>query len=199
VLLHEIAHWLVDVPGKKVEPHGQIWQDKFRELMQPIMVSEIFSESQLQILQHETRAGHTGACFSPRLKRLLDPNAQDEGLPELLDLPHGAYFYHDNRPFLLLQKRRSRAVCLELIEGRNLLVNMRSIVKPLQAHEIQELDNLKSSFQKLGTLKKNQSFIYLKQPYILLGPGPNGQTVSFRKPRGRIVYSLSAEALVKVG
>jgi len=198
VLLHEIAHWLVDEVGVKIEPHGKLWQDKFRELLQPVLLPEIFSESQLESLFEEIQESHTGACFTPRLRRLLDPKAEQSHMKELGSLSVGSFLYLSNKPFLLHQKRRSRALCLDLIDGRSLLINMESLVsEPLPEQEV-ELAQLASAFRPLGSLAKNQKFVYMNQPYILLGASPVGKGISFKKPYGKVVYSLHAEALVKV-
>lgn len=198
VFLHEVAHWLHDLPGSKELPHGPEWQGTFRRLLEPALTTDNFSPSQLEALKMEISHLHTGACFTPRLRQILDPDQRLDGLPELGQIKEGALFFHGKHPFVLLEKRRTRAICLELNEGRNLLVLMTTRVRLPDEHEHMVLWKLADKYRPLNTLQKNQQFVFLKQTYILLGPSPDGKTMSFKKPRGRVVYALPNEALVQV-
>jgi len=196
VLLHEIAHWLVDEIGKKTIPHGLKWQAKFRELMLPVLTDKLFNEEQLEALQLEIQVGNTGACFSPSLKRLLEPVAIAEGHLEIKDLKKGAFFYHSEQSFFLLEKRRTRALCLDLSKGRNVLINMECIVRRPSLLEEQILKEQKSAYSMLATLELGTQFQFGDVTYVITAQA-NSQAVIVRKLRGKTTYKINGAVWVK--
>lgn len=196
VLLHEIAHWLVDEIGKKTIPHGLKWQAKFRELMLPILTNELFNEEQLQALQLEIQVGNTGACFTPALKRLLEPVVIADGHLEIKDLKAGAFFFHVSTPLYLLQKRRTRALCLDLEIGRNVLINMECLVRRPSLLEEQILKEQKSAYSMLATLELGTQFQFGDVTYVITAQA-NSQAVIVRKLRGKTTYKINGAVWVK--
>ncbi|NCX96767.1 MAG: hypothetical protein EBX41_10285, partial [Chitinophagia bacterium] len=160
VLLHEIAHWLVaNSPQRNSSPHGTYWQEKFKQLMEPVLTLDNFSARQLEHLNKELYGERTSACFSSGLLHALrhtDDEAAAASTLEIKALELGTIFIHNGNPFQLIEKRRTRALCLQLFEGRNLLVQLSARVSLPDHSDLLRLHKLSLAYQPLETVPKGK-------------------------------------------
>ena len=83
--LHEVAHLLVRKKFKRgIKPHGKEWQSHFRELMQPMLLENIFQAEVAKALWQHISAPKATSCADPILHKLLMQNDQDENISGFL-------------------------------------------------------------------------------------------------------------------
>lgn len=203
VFLHEIAHWLVaNSPKRREAPHGIAWQDTFKQLVEPVLSTANFSKRQLTTLTNELYGERTSACFSADLLhhlRYTDEEFEEKDGITLKSLLTGTIFIHNQKPFQLIEKRRTRALCLQLFEGRNLLVQLSARVAMPEHSDLVRLHKLSLQYVNLATLTTGQLFQYLDETFQVLGPDANKTgLIQIRKPQSKSVFTLSEIVLVKV-
>jgi len=203
VFLHEIAHWLVaNSPKRREAPHGNAWQETFKKLVQPVLTIHNFSKRQLTTLSNELYGERTSACFSADLLhhlRYTDEEFEEKGGISLKSLITGTIFIHNQKPFLIIEKRRTRALCLQLFEGRNLLVQLSARVEMPEHSDLLRLHKLSLQYVKLATLTTGNPFQYLGETFLVIGPDANKPgLIQIRKPMSKSVFTLSEIVLVKV-
>jgi SprT protein len=203
VFLHEIAHWLVaNSPKRQESPHGIAWQETFKRLVEPVLNIDNFSKRQLTTLTNELYGERTSACFSADLLhhlRYTDEEFEETGTIALKSLVIGTIFIHNQKPFQIIEKRRTRALCLQLFEGRNLLVQLSAQVAMPEHSDLLRLHKLSLQYVTLATLNTGELFQYLGETFQVIGPdtSKNG-LVKIRKPHNKSIFTLSEIVLVKV-
>ena len=203
VFLHEIAHWLVaNSPKRSEAPHGTAWQDTFKQLVEPVLNSANFSKRQLSTLTNELYGERTSACFSADLLhhlRYTDEEFEESSTIALKSLVIGTIFIHNQKPFQLIEKRRTRALCLQLFEGRNLLVQLSARVAMPEHSDLLRLHKLSLQYVTLATLNIGELFQYLGETFQVIGPETSKSgLVKIRKPHSKSIFTLSEIVLVKV-
>jgi len=201
VLLHEIAHWLVaNSPQRKSPPHGTYWQQTFKLLMEPVLTPDNFSARQLEHLNQELYGERTSACFSAGLLHALrfsDEEAEEASSVEIKALDLGTIFIHNGNPFQLIEKRRTRALCLQLLEGRNLLVQLSARVALPEHQDLLRLHKLSLAYQPLETVPKGNLFHYLGETFQNLGSDEKSGLNKIRKPKSTGIFTLNKQVLVR--
>ncbi len=127
--IHEIAHLVAFKKyGAKVLPHGKEWKHEFRVLFHPLLNETIIPRDAVATLQKYLKNPKASSCsehglFDADHKVQLKSN---EALVE--DLKKDQLFSLKKRSFKLLENRRTRALCLDIHNGRKYLVPLKSVV-----------------------------------------------------------------------
>ena len=126
VLLHELAHLVVWENYKsKVKAHGDEWKQAYRKLYADF--SFCFPEEvKLIIMKHFDNLKAT-TCNDPFLTKHLMHRDKEEVLM-LNDLEPGDLFETNGRSFEMINKRRTRYLCKDMMNKRNYLVAGSAIV-----------------------------------------------------------------------
>lgn len=129
--VHEVAHRRVHKHRSQQKPHGPEWKHKFRELMLPLLNPEVFPDDVLRVLARHMRNPKASTSGDPSLVKALA--AYDKGSVDVFileDLPLGDEFTFRKRSFRKLEKKRTRALCLDLKNGKKYLIPEMAEVEP---------------------------------------------------------------------
>jgi SprT protein len=141
-LVHEMAHhevwkqYLASQPAgmlsfmhrprrqTRPKPHGNEWQQNFRELIDPLMNTAVFPADVLYMLENYFRNLKLSAKFGQDLARILKRYDQADGREFVESLPFDAVFsLPDGRTFRRKEKLRKRYRCICLSNNRVYLFN----------------------------------------------------------------------------
>ena len=120
--IHEVAHYDVyqQYGSRRVQPHGQEWQNQFTILLQPFMTEAIFPKDILTALQkhlHHIKASSTADLKLQRVLKNYDKHP--ETISTVESLPAGARFVLKNGlVFQKGEKQRTRYKCYCESNGR---------------------------------------------------------------------------------
>lgn len=121
--IHEVAHLEVHHHFRRAEAHGEEWKNSFRNLLLPMMTSEIFPEELLKGL-HRHMVNPKASTFSDSemtsLFRSFDKHQHTITL--LSQVAEGTVFGLHGRWFKKGKIRRTRVLCRELNTKKNYLV-----------------------------------------------------------------------------
>jgi hypothetical protein len=132
--VHEVAHLLTQQQfsnwpaGKRkpvFRPHGPEWKAHFRNLMQPLLNTEVFPLTLRTALQRHMINPAASSGADPALVsafRAFDAVRTDNKVL-LADLPYGNTFHLNGRTFVKESSRRTRALCLDLKSKRKYTVS----------------------------------------------------------------------------
>ena len=130
VLLHEFAHLYVWNNHKhKVKAHGKEWKAHYKSLYDefsfcfPIEIKEVIN-THFKNLKATT-------CNDPYLTKHLMHMDSDEEILLLHDLSPGELFETSGRSFQMLNKRRTRFLCQDVLNKKNYLVSGSALVTRL--------------------------------------------------------------------
>ena len=127
--VHEVAHRAVHHCRQK--PHGIYWQMKFRNLMSPLLKPAVFPEDVLEVLTRHMRNPKASTAADPALARILSRyDSEGSNLPTLAEVAVGGEFVFRERAFKKLEKKRTRAVCLDISNRKKYLISEVAEVKP---------------------------------------------------------------------
>ena len=51
-LIHELAHYFVTIKYYKAKPHGKLWKNKFKQLLNPLLDKSVFPNDLLKCLSN---------------------------------------------------------------------------------------------------------------------------------------------------
>lgn len=123
--IHEVAHVCTYRRHKsKVKPHGPEWQQNFRQLAAPLLNSDIFPADILKpfIAYLQNPAASTSG-YTPLTMALRKHDGEQPDSHKLLSqLETGTKFVFKDRTFIKVGKKRTRALCQDLCNGRNYLI-----------------------------------------------------------------------------
>ena len=130
-LVHEIAHYQTHKTYGHVKPHGVEWKRTFKELMLPFITPEIYP---LDILPHLAKyllnaKASTDSDHNLALALKQQTNNSDKNY--IFELKIGMEFELKKRRFVLLEKKRTRSVCIDKNSQKKYLINLNSEVNPL--------------------------------------------------------------------
>ena len=133
--VHEVAHAAVHahqrklIRPRKLTPHGPVWQNTFRELMQPILNEAVFSKAVLTpLVAYLQKPAATTAGCSALMNALRLTAPQPDHRPTVGDLPDGAVFGLAKKTLVKGTLRRTRFVCKEVSTGELYLVSAQAYV-----------------------------------------------------------------------
>ena len=144
-LVHEMAHHLV--PGKvagnkfigsfrrkkRPKPHGPEWQSRYRKLMEPLLIEEIFPPDVLASMEQYLENPKASTAGDMKLFRVLKKYDSPDGTEFIENLPFDAAFQLRNGlTFHKKEKIRKRYRCVCINNGRNYLFNPMSQVYRLE-------------------------------------------------------------------
>lgn len=121
--LHEIAHLLAfQKYGSRIQPHGTEWKNEFKKLTLPVLRPEIFPDNVIRAFSAYMINPKASSCSDPRLLKALKVHDPNPGT-FLSDLKRGELFDFQGRIFQVLDKKRTRYVCLEKKSQKKYLIS----------------------------------------------------------------------------
>ena len=121
--VHEVAHRVAHNPRSGQKPHGPEWKAQFREFMLPLLNPTIFPDDLLRALARHMRNPKASTAGDPALVKVLAQYGPEGDVAlTLADLEPGEEFNFRRRGFRKLQKKRTRAVCLNLSNRKRYLI-----------------------------------------------------------------------------
>jgi len=122
--VHEVAHLRVHQQyGHKAEAHGEEWKNSFRELLQPVMTTEIFPDKILRGLKRHMVNPKASTFSDPEMTELLRSVDSKWSRATLLsEIPEGSLFGLHGKWFRKGSLQRTRVLCLEIKTKRKFLV-----------------------------------------------------------------------------
>lgn len=122
--VHEVAHRRAHNPKRRLKPHGPQWKNEFKRLLLPVMNDAVFPDEILRPLAKHMKNPKASTANDHVLFSALA--SYDKKGPEmrLIDMAVGEQFSFKKRSFKLIEKKRTRALCLDLANGKRYLIPM---------------------------------------------------------------------------
>lgn len=119
--VHEIAHLITYKDfGVGIKPHGKEWKHTYRKIMLPFLISEIFPQELLKILQLHFRNPKASSDTDTKLTLELNKFDPENKKNYIFELEDGSVFeIHNGRRFIRGKKRTKRYECRE-VNGKRL-------------------------------------------------------------------------------
>lgn len=130
-LTHEIAHLKVwNAHARKASPHGIEWKTVFGEMLQELAIYQTWPEAYLAaILRHANRP-KSSVGADPDLQKVILRLDHNSEVFLLQDVLNGSNFIFKGRAFKRLEKRRTRALVLEISSGMKYTIPLVAQVEP---------------------------------------------------------------------
>lgn len=124
-LTHEFAHLLVWLQHKhKVKAHGIEWKTEFSNLMEVLLVKNVFPEHLKKVLEIHMKNPAASSAKDINLINELKKYDAPSNLTTLAEINEGAIFTLNNkRTFVRGKKRRTRYICKELSSKKEYLIH----------------------------------------------------------------------------
>lgn len=124
-LVHEIAHLHVYYQYKNAKPHGKEWKQCFKYLMLPFLNPSVFDDNLLRHLAKHFKNPKATTDSDIELSIALKEknNIKDINKCFIFDLEPESLFQLNNRVFKVLNKKRTRFLCLEIKTKNKFLIN----------------------------------------------------------------------------
>ena len=122
--VHEVAHHRVYDPKVKKKPHGPEWKSQFKKLMLPLLHTDIFPDHILRPLARHMKNPKASTVNDLALFTVLNSYDLPIDQKRLNDLAIGDQFIFKTRSFELLEKKRTRALCIDLNNQKKYLIPM---------------------------------------------------------------------------
>lgn len=127
-LIHEIAHHVTYDKYKRVKPHGKEWKLNFKLLMVPFVNPDIYPNT---ILPHLAQylinpKASTDSDVKLSLAMKLEERHSDKNF--IFELSSGDVFLLKKRKFQIIEKKRTRFVCLDIDNQKKYLINQNAEV-----------------------------------------------------------------------
>jgi hypothetical protein len=152
--VHEVAHRVVHKPRSRQLPHGDEWKGKFRELMLPLLNTDIFPDDVLRVLAKHMKNPKASTSADHRLVKVLAQYDESTAPVFTLDeVPLEAEFLLRKRKFKKLEVKRTRALCLDMKNGKRYLIPQIAQVEFNQT----EKKRVPIAIQKVEVVKKKVS------------------------------------------
>ncbi len=122
--LHEVAHLVAFKKyGRSIQPHGKEWKQSFIEVTRPMLTEEVFPESVLAALMSYFKNPRASSCSDPILYQILKGFDTPKGTVLLKEIQIGESFLFNKKEFVKLEKKRTRAVCEEVVTHQKYLIS----------------------------------------------------------------------------
>ena len=122
-LVHEIAHHVTFQKYGSVKPHGKEWKLTFKNLMLPFVHPNIYPNEILPYLAKYLINPKASTDSDHNLSLALKIENRDSDKNYIFELPLGSYFLLKDRTFQLLEKKRTRYLCLEKTSQKKYLIS----------------------------------------------------------------------------
>lgn len=122
--LHEVAHVVTYRQFKSsCKPHGREWQENFKRLAIPVLHPKVFPPDILDAFHKylKSPAASTSGC-APLTMALRHYDQGEDNQLLLGAVGTGCKFIFKDRTFIKIGKKRTRALCKDLGNGRNYLI-----------------------------------------------------------------------------
>lgn len=190
--VHEVAHLVTfnEYRGK-VQPHGPEWKHHFRELMQPLLVEEVYPQPILGVLARHMVNPKASSHADPALVKVMYPELQSNAEGSLLQsLSVGDGFIFRNQPYRVLEHRRTRTLVTHQHTGRNYLISQQVLVSDISENKG------KDTHMPLGHLKPGAHFRYQNEEFTLVKHRRSKSLIQLRGSKHQ--YLLVMKAVVEV-
>lgn len=128
--IHEVAHLVVYNDYKnRVSPHGGEWKSAFKQLMLPMLRSDVFPDDILRVLARHMKNPKASSYSDPKLISALSSYDKDQNGILLSQVKTNEQFIFNKRQFTKLELRRTRVVCKEEKTGRKYLISQTAKVE----------------------------------------------------------------------
>ena len=123
ILIHEFAHFNVYKKNIRTSPHGTIWKNEFKKLLQPILDKNIFPNGLQILIQSHMKNPKSSFSYDSPLEIELNKYDNDyKNYTYLEDIDIGNIFrYNNDKLYKKIEKRRKRYLCIENDSGRKYL------------------------------------------------------------------------------
>lgn len=125
--LHEVAHLEVQVKfGNNVSPHGNEWKLCFTRLLDMALRMKVFpSDVHHEVLRYSQNPKASTVADQKLYIILKKYNASNESGEQLIlaDILEGENFIFRNNTYKKIEKRRTRATCIQLDTGRKYYIS----------------------------------------------------------------------------
>ncbi len=131
--LHEFAHLGCYLKhGNKVLPHGKEWKAIYSQLLKKFLKEEVFPEKLVPAVKKHLTRPSASSCTDPELLRTL---ALFDHTPKLFlsQVPLNSHFSLHDRSYKVLEKRRTRYLCLRLDDRKKYLVSGNAVIEQVEA------------------------------------------------------------------
>jgi hypothetical protein len=122
-LIHELAHYFVTLEFKNSKPHGNLWKNRFRNLLNPILNELVFPRDLLKHLINHMKNPKSSFSYDIELSKVIDKyDLKEKEYSYLDEIDIGQIFvYGDGNKFIKNKKRRKRYLCTNLLTKRQYL------------------------------------------------------------------------------
>lgn len=122
-LIHELAHYFVTIKYYKAKPHGKLWKNKFKQLLNPLLDKSVFPNDLLKCLSIHMKNPKSTFSYDLELSKVLDKYDNSRQKYFYLDQVKDGeiFFYGDGNKFLKIKKSRKRYLCENLINKKKYL------------------------------------------------------------------------------
>ena len=127
--VHEVAHRRVHDPKRRLKPHGPHWKNEFKRLLLPVMNDQVFPDKVLRPLARHMKNPKASTANDHSLYSAISDFDKNAEQLRIIDLSIGEQFLFKNRSFELLEKKRTRALCLDLRDGKKYLIPMIALIQ----------------------------------------------------------------------
>lgn len=129
-LVHEIAHYVTYKKFGPVKPHGKEWKNTFKELMLPFVNPEVYPHKILPHLAKYLLNAKASTDSDVNLALALKQETLNSDKNYIFELEVGNKFELKKRKFIILEKKRTRYLCIEVASQKKYLINQNAEVKP---------------------------------------------------------------------
>lgn len=131
--IHELAHLKTFKKfGRNRQPHGKEWKSMYRQLMEEILVKNIFPTDVETAVRNHLKNIKASSFADVELTRILQQYDKNKET-RVEDLPQGAVFlFQSHRKFEVLSRVRTRYKCRELATDKVYLFHALTPIEPLK-------------------------------------------------------------------
>jgi hypothetical protein len=137
-LIHEIAHHVTYQKHGYVKPHGKEWKLNFKLLMLPFVTPEIYPNSILPHLAKYLINPKASTDSDVQLSLSLKLKERDSDKNFIFELSYGDWFLFKQRTFKVLEKKRTRFVCLDIDTKKKYLIHQNIEVTKCSSLKIEQ-------------------------------------------------------------
>jgi len=131
--IHEFAHLGCYLKhGGKVLPHGKEWKSIYSQLLQKFLDRGAFPKRLEPALRKHLNRPSASSCSDPELLRSISFFDEEEKL-FLSQIPVDTQFSLHNKAYRVIEKRRTRYLCLRLDDKKKYLVSGNAVIQRVEA------------------------------------------------------------------